>query len=214
MHFWHFSGARTNLTRSGCADLSRLLSELGSLPKMALRLWCRGFLGLFVFVFFEAVFASFKWSSSHPPLFVLVFFLFCAHSSWDRGQHSPARVFLGSWPSTLLFWVLLQKHCFPPEKKGYSCSFLNVSLYFSLASFTSPFHSLSLSLSLSLVFCFLFLVFFLPCFFVFLFPSLFFAVLSCLVSLLLFHEKNNIKILHLKGSFINYFCFVGFPVLL
>ena len=74
------------------------------------------------------------------------------------------------------------------------CSFLCVSLSLSLASFTSPFDSLSLSI-------FLVSCFFLPCFLCFfLWPSLF-AVISCLVSLLLFHENSNIKILHVKGFF-------------
>ena len=71
-------------------------------------------------------------------------------------------------------------------KKGYFSRFFSVSLSFTLASFTSPF-----SLSLSLFFHF-WLFFILPCFLLF-FP--------CLVSWLLFHDQNNIKIWHLKGLF-------------
>ena len=59
-------------------------------------------------VFFDPVFENLKWSSSHPPLFLWVFFLFCSHSSWDWGQRRIAHMFLGSWPSTLLiFWGFL-----------------------------------------------------------------------------------------------------------
>ena len=54
-----------------------------------------------------------------PPSFCLGVFLFCSHSSWDWGQRRIARVFLGSWPSTLLFVFCFlgsfyQKHCFSP----------------------------------------------------------------------------------------------------
>ena len=61
----------------------------------------------------------------------------------------------------------------------------------------------SLSLSCHVI------VFFLPLVFLVLF------VLSCIVSLLLFHAKKNIKILYLKGSSHQcLFCFVGFLFLL
>ena len=90
-------------------------------------------------------------------------------------------------------------------KTGYFVHFW-VSPFFSLASFASPF---SLYVSLFFVSCFLF---FLPCFLMFL--SLFFAVLSCLVSLLLSYEyKTTSNITFERFLFINYFCFLGFPVL-
>ena len=56
---------------------------------------------------------------------------------------------------------------------------------------------------------------FLPSFFSFFCPSLVFVFLSCLISLLSFHAKNNIKILHLKdSSHQSLFCFIGFLFLL
>ena len=107
-------------------------------------------------------------------------------------KKKTARVFWGCWPSTLLsilcFFVFYKNTVFP-LKTGYF-------VHFSVSPFLSPwflslflFHSLSLSI--------LFLVFlFLPCFLVDFFLPCFFVVLSCLVSLRLFHEKK-----HLKGFF-------------
>ena len=122
------------------------------------------------------------------------------------------------------------KSCFP-LKTGYFCSFLSVSLPFvlpfvlptlshfpfslslSLSLFLSSLSlSLSFSLSLSLSISLHFLLFscFIPSLITFLFPC-FFVFLSCLVSLLLFHAKQNIKILHLKGSSHQcLFCLVAF----
>ena len=96
------------------------------------------------------------------------------------------------------FCLAKQKSCFPPEK-GYFCLSCSVSLCFSLDFFTPPFsHTHTHTLSLSL-----FLSSFLPSLFSFFlsFPSLFFAFLSCLVSLLVLHEKNNLNILNLKVAF-------------
>ena len=85
----------------------------------------------------------------------------------------------------MLLFVFRRKEAVFPWKGGYFCSFLSVSLCFSLACLTSPF-----TLSLSL-FCLSFL--------------------TCLSAL--FHAKNNIKLLHLKDCFHQYFFFSGFPVL-
>ena len=94
-----------------------------------------------------------------PPSFCLGVFLFCSHSSWDWGQRSPASVFLGSWPSTLLIFlrVFFAKTLFFHLKKGQFGACLSVSLSFSLVSFTSLCHSLSLFL---VVLSFFFLAFF------------------------------------------------------
>ena len=95
------------------------------------------------------------------------------------------------------------------------CVSLCFSLAFCLTSlFHSLFFSLSLSLSISLLFCSV-----LPSFFSFFFAAFFFAFfcflvfvssLICLVSLLLFHEQNNIKTLNYILLFFNPVCFGGF----
>ena len=99
----------------------------------------------------------------------------------------------------LVFCVfcLLQKHCFSPGNRLF-CSFLSVSLSFSLASFTFPF-----SLSVSLVSCFFL---FIPCFLVdfsFLVFLLFFLALFLCVC---FTKKDYIW----KASFHQLFLFFGF----
>ena len=121
-------------------------------------------------------------------------------------QKNPARGFgvVGLQPF-LVFCVfcLFTITLFSPEN-GFFCSFLSVSLSFSLASFSFPF---SLSLSLSLVSCFLF-----PCFLVYYSSFLvFFVVISCLVSLRLFHGKSIWKAsFHQSFSvfWVFLFCFV------
>ena len=106
------------------------------------------------------------------------------------------------------FWGLLRKTLFFPLKKGYLGSFLSVS--FLCLPFVRPwllsllFVTLSLYIfsSLSLSLSFFFLVFFsslLSCLYFYL-PCLF-VVFSCLVASLMFHEKNNFTILHLKVCF-------------
>ena len=118
--------------------------------------------------------------------------------------------------SFCFFLCLFQKHCFSPWKRV-------IFVHFSVSPFLlSPWlHSRLLCLSLSLSLFLLFLIFpsLLFCFFWDL--PCFFAVISCLVSLLLFHENNNnIKILDVKGFFSSnvflnllgfLFCFV-FPI--
>ena len=166
---------------------------------MASPLRCGGFSTSFS-VFWATLFRKLQVVLFTPPSFCLGVFLFCSPSSWDWGQRRIARVFLGSWPSTFLFFwffgVFLQKHCFSPFplSKGYFGSFLGVSLSFSLASFTSVCHTLSLSiyiyiyiylslsLSLLLLSCFFpsllsCLYFYLPFFWLF-FVVLFFAFVS------------------------------------
>ena len=119
-------------------------------------------------------------------------------------QKNPARVFWACWPSTLLSilcFLFFTKHCFSPEN-GLFCSFLSVSLSFSLVLSLFLFHSLSLSI--------LFLVFFLffPCFLV---DFLLVFLLFCLPCFFVFVSRQNFTFE--RFFFINYFCFLGFPVL-
>ena len=159
---------------------------------MASRLRCGGFFRVFRF-FLLTRFRKPKVVLFTSPLFFFGCF-FCSHSSWEWGLI----IFL-------FFGVFLQKTLFFSLKKGYFGSFLSVSLSFSLASFTSLCHSLSLSLSIFPFF---------SCFFPSLLSCLYFYLLcfccfflSCFLSLL-FHEKNNIKTLHLKTFFHRLFPFV------
>ena len=170
---------RAQIWRAGGAQRCRFFSWIsGPCQKWPCRCGAEGF-SVFSGFFFDPVFENLKWSSSHPPLFLWVFFLFCSHSSWDWGQRRIAHMFLGSWPSTLLiFWGflgLLRKTLFFPLKKGYLGSFLSVSFLCLPFVRLAFFHfSLSLSLSISLflsLFFFLFffsllsyLYFYLPCF--------------------------------------------------
>ena len=110
--------------------------------------------------------------------------------------------------SFLSLLLIDKKPCFPP-RKGHFCLFLSVSLSFSLAFFGLPlFQFLFLCLSLVLFFLFSFLSFFFA-FFLFLVFLSFFPFLS---SLLLFHERNNIKTLNCN-FFSSIFFFFWFPVL-
>ena len=85
-----------------------------------------------------------------------------------------------------------KKTLFSP-RKGQFCLFLSVSLCFSLAFFGLPlFQFLFLCLSRALFFLFAFLSLFFA-FFLFL---IFLSFLPFLSSLLLFHERNNIKTLN------------------
>ena len=114
------------------------------------------------------------------------------------------------WFVVIPFLSLLcntKKTLFSPQEKGIFWLFLSVSLCFSLAFLGLPlFQFIFLCLSLLLVrfpffpvflFCFILL----PCF------VSFFPFLS---SLLLFHEKNNIRIFNYKVFLHQYFLFFGF----
>ena len=162
-------------------------------------------------LFFRHRFCEFEKGSFETPLSSFRVLLFSAFSSWvwvDATLHVCFGA-VGPKPFISFFCLSVYKIFVFPVKKGYFCSFLRVFLSFSLASFTSPFHSLSLSFS-----CFF--LFILPCSFVsFCDLPCFFAVLSCLVSLLLFHDNNNIKILDVKVFFSSIISVsFGFPVLL
>ena len=147
------------------------------------------FLFCFCFVFFWGVFCCFfggfkgqvRWPEGPPHLalnppsfvffvcFLLVFFFFLVH---------------------FLSLFLIEKPCFPPQNKGIFC-FFSVFSFLLPSLFLPPPFSVSLSLSL----CFSFL---LPSFLSFFFASFLFLVLVSfflfLSSVLLFLEKNNIKI--------------------
>ena len=117
----------------------------------------------------------------NPPYLLLLFFLFC-----------------------FLFFVFFcnKKTLFSP-RKGHFLLIFSVSLSFSLSFFGPPSSSVSLSLSLS------FLLFFLSSFLSFLFAFFWFLVFVSfflfLSSLLVFHERNNIKILNCKFCLHQYF---------
>ena len=154
------------------------LSGLASIPKMASPLRCGGFSRLFRFFFWRPLFRKLQVVLFTPPSFCLGDFLFCSPSSWDWGQRRIARVFLGSWPSTFLFfgvfWGLFTETLFFPWKRV-------ILVHFSVSPFRSPwllsllFVTLSLSLSPSLLFFFfLFFYFSLPCCLVFIFTFLVF----------------------------------------
>ena len=130
-----FSGTRANLTRSGRAGVSRLLPELGSLAKMALRLWCGGFSRLFRFIF-RARFRKLQVVIFTPLFLFWCFSLLCAF-------------LLAFNPS--YFLVFLQKHCCPPEKGLFL--FISQCLPFFLLGLFHFSFSLSLSLFIS---CFVF----------------------------------------------------------
>ena len=109
----------------------------------------------------------------------------------------------------LFCFFSIEKTLFSPLKRAFFVFFFCVSLSFSLAFFgLPPFHFLFLCLSLFLFFLSSCLSFLLS--FCFLFLSLFFRFLS---SLLLFHEKNNIKMFQLQSfcsSIRSHFCW--FPL--
>ena len=181
--------------------------------------WPRG-CGAEGFSVFFGFFFGRRFRKLHVVLFpslslFLGVFLFCSHSSWDWWQRRIARVFLGSWLSTLLiFWGLLKKALFFALKKGYLGSFLSVSLLclpFVLLGFFHFSLSLSLSLYLSffLLYCFFF---FLVVLFLFL-PSWFYCCyfLSCCFVFVSWEEQHQ-HITFESFIFIIYvclfFCFV------
>ena len=97
----------------------------------------------------------------------------------------------------------LEKPCFSPQKREFLFSFECLTVFLLSLFWPDPF-SLSLSLSLSLSFYFLssFLLVFLFCF---LLVSCFVSFFLFVSSLLLFHEKNNIKKFNDKVLFIGPF---------
>ena len=164
------SGARANLTRGERAGAIIFCLVWRRSQKWPRRCGAEGFPVFFGF-FLATLFRKLQMVLCTPPSFCLGVFLFCSPSSWDWGQRRIASVFLGSWPSTFLFfWVFFgsfYKTLFSPEKGLFW--FISRCLPFVLLGF---FH-FSLSLSLSLFF---FLVFFcpLPCCLVFIFTFLVF----------------------------------------
>ena len=199
------SGARANLTRDACAGDTIFCRVWRWSQKWPRRCGAEAFRVLFGFFWCDP-FSQTSGGPFHTPLFLSRCFLFCSPSSWDWGQRRNARVFWGSCPSTFLFLVgflgSFWKNFVFPLQEGHFRSFVVVSRRFSLASFTSLRHSLSLSL-----FFFLFF-FFLPCFLVF------FSFLVCLLLFLAFSlcfcfTKKTSDITFERYLFINYFCFFG-----
>ena len=157
----------------------------------------------------------------NPPYFNLVCFCFCfLYVFWE-----------GLFVLFSLGVFVFRKRFVVPMKRGFSAHFslspfvspfvspqlvslplFTLSLLFlslSLSLYLSPSLSISLYLSLSLSISLLFISSFLSSLFSFFFCFLVFvAFVYCLVSLLLFHEKNNFKILISKVSLISPFCFL------
>ena len=148
----------------------------------------------------SASFSFFFWvsqTSSAPlltPLFCLGVFCHLFVFFLGLGATPHCTCFLGSWPSRLLFggflFVFLQKHCFPLAKWGILVHFSVSPVFFSLACFTFPFHSLSLSL---------YFLFHVSCFFSLFFFLVFWLFNFALFFLLVFDEKFTI--LHFKRFF-------------
>ena len=194
------SGARANLTRGKRAGVT-----------ISCRVWCGSQNGLAavvrrVFASFSAFFGDpFSQTSSGaftPPSFCLGVFLFCLPSSWDWGQRRIARVFLGSWPSTFLFFLvfrdLFTKTLFFLWKRV-------ILVHFSVSPFRSPWllSLLCVTLSLSI---------YLSCFFPSLLSCLCFhlpyffgcSLLSCFFAFVSWKEQpQNLTFANL--IFINYF---------
>ena len=184
----------------------------------------------FVFVFFFVLFFFVFWrvegsgevarratSLGPKPSF---FFIFCffgglkGQERWPKGPphlalNPPYLFFLLFFLFFLLFLsflcFLLEKPCFPP-KKGIFCLF-SVFLFFPPLTFLASLFSVFLSLSLLLL-----LSVFLPsCFFVFFLFLVF--VFFHLFSLLLFHDKSNMKILN-NNFFVSSFWFLVYFIII
>ena len=140
--------------------------------------------GFRVFFYSSSLFSRTSSATLRTPLFLSwCFSLLCAFFL-GLGATQPCTCVFGQLAFNPSFLGSFCKNTVFPLKRGYHCSFLSVSLFFSLASFTFPFHSLSLYLY------FLFIVFFVfPCFS--LFSPLFFCCFSCLVSLLCFTKETS-----------------------
>ena len=167
-YFSHFSGARANLTRSGRAAVWRLLSELGSLPKMALWLRCGAFSRLFVFCLSRPRFRKLQVVLFTPPSFCLVFLFFVRILLVIGGNAALHACF---WAVGLQPFLSFYKNTVSPWQRF----FLLISQCFPFVFFFGfVFHNIfcflcfSFFVVLSLFFPFLsFCFYFLPCFFCF-----------------------------------------------
>ena len=201
------------LARFRRAALSRFGFESGRCQKSACGCGADGFSefsGALLSTPFLRIWKGIFWNFS---LFFSCFALFCVFIL-NLGRRDPARVGQLALNLSFLFvflFVCLQNAVVPPEKGLFL--FISPCFLFFLLGFIHFSFSLSVSLSLSI---YIFLVFFPSLFFCFiLWPYLFFFVFFCLVSLLSFHDNNNIKILDVKGFFSSIISvFWGFPVLL
>ena len=121
-----------------------------------------------------------------PSLSFFVCFGFC-FVFFVGGLGPPFALFLfSSFP----FFASNRKNLFPP-RKGHFWFIFGCLPLFLLSLFWPPPFSISLSLSLSCSFSFFFLLVFLFCFL--LIPCFSLFLCPFLSSLLLFHERNNIK---------------------
>ena len=188
MTFSHFFRARTNLWYFWRAGVSHFGFESGSLPRIALSPRCGGFLRFFRACSFDTIFANFKRISSNSPL-LLCFTLFCVFFL-GLGSTQPCTCVLRQLAQNP-FFIYYKNIIFPLKR----VMFVHFSVSPFLLGFIDFSFSLSLSFYISLVSCYFSI---LVVFFLF-YRVVFFPYFSCLVSLLLFHEKNNINILHVKS---------------
>ena len=209
---------RAQIWRAGGAQRCRFFFGGFRVPvKNGLAAAVRRVFPSFPVFFFDPVFENLKWSSSHPRLFLWVFFSFVRILLGIGGNAALHVCFwaVGLRPFLFFggFWGLLRKALFFPLKKGYLGSFLSVSLLCLPFVLLGVFHfSLSLSLSLSLFLLFFLFFFFLVVFSLFL-PSLFFgcSFLSCCFVFVSWEEQHQ-NITFESFIFIIYvclfFCFV------
>ena len=155
----------------------------------------------------------------NPPYlffeFLFGFFFFCfggfkGQVMWPKGPPhlalNPPYLFVVLSFFSFPFFASNRRNLFLPLEKGIFCLFLTVSVCFSSALFGLPlFQFLFLCLSLLLFFLSSFLSPF--AFFCFL---VFVSLFPFLSSLLLFHEKNNIKMFTYKVFLHQSFLFLGF----
>ena len=144
----------------------------------------------------------------------IVCFCWCFFGGLGSGEVARRATSLGPKPSLFIYFfflgglfcpfvslLVIQKTVFFPLERAFFCLFLSLSLCFSFAFFWPPPFSISRSLSLSCSFIvfsfFLFFSFLLVPSFCFFFPFV--------SSLLLFHERNNIKTFNCNSFFSSIF---------
>ena len=176
-----------------------------------------------VFFFLEGLRVRWGLLALNPPYFLFFWFwvFFGGFKGQVRWPEGPPHLALN--PPYFFFVLFLffffpflslllkdKKPCFPPRKGHFLFIFECLPLFL-LSLFWPPPFSISLSLSLSCSILSFFLLVFLFCF---LFVPFFLSFFPFLSSLLLFHERNNIKTLNCYFFFLKYFLFFWFPVLL
>ena len=183
--------------------------DLGRCQKSACGCGADGFFeffGVLLSFFFRDRFSKFVRGSFANALSSFCVLLFSAFSSsaWVDATLHVCFGAVGPKPFFffLFFCLSVYKNSVFPLKKGYFCSFLNVSTSFSLVSFTSPFHSLSLSFS-----CLFFCPSLLFCFFLWRFLFFCCSFLPCFFAFVSWQQQQHQNIRCERFLFINLFCF-------